>query len=202
MHLDLKTFLVTGEFGSITFGMTRQALADVLGKPDKWGRQSDPAKAEIWCYGSLEFYFPKHSDGLYMIYSDWLDPLKGSQNLTLDPWVLSGQLRLQEAEATFTQEGIVYKRIDQPQLDAVDLVMESRVVVRFDFDEEAEEYRLGGFWLKTSQPEFQRHPTRQVSVTLPLHIYEKLRRESLVRRKSITRLCSEWLINFASQIDG
>ena len=169
----------------------------MLGEPENWDVQEDRYKAEIWRYGSIELYFPRHGDGLTMIFSDHLEPFEGSTTLTLDPWILGTDLSLSEAETILKSEGIIYERRELPELDASELTMASGVMLRFDtVDGYADRmFTAFSFWLKTTQPEHQRPATKQVSVTLPLHVYEKLRQESLTRRRSIASLCSDLLIN-------
>ena len=201
MHLNMKSFLLTGQFGSVVFDLTRPELAGMLGEPDNWGSEADLNKAQIWRYGSFEFYFPKHGDGLHMIFSDHLQPFEGSRNLTLDPWILSDVLSLQNAETLLTGERIVYQRAELPELNASELIVSSGVVLRFDTVEQIDDRMFTAFWLKHSQPEYQRDATKQVSVTLPLHVYEKLREESLARRKTIASLCSELLVRHIHDLD-
>jgi len=57
--------------------MLRQQLEDIVGTPDNWGPGADYAHAEIWKYGSFEFYFPKRGDGLIMIFFRFAWPLAG-----------------------------------------------------------------------------------------------------------------------------
>ena len=59
-------------------------------------------------------------------------------------------------------------------------------------------YQLGSLCVR-AEPSIA-YPTHQVSVTLPLHLYEKLRRESTKQRRSIANLCSELLIKQIEQL--
>ncbi len=80
MHFNLKHFSLSGKMGSLSFGATRIQVLEILGSPDGWGPypQTSQSNAEIWLYGSLEFYFPKKHDGLWMLFSDHLNPFEGS----------------------------------------------------------------------------------------------------------------------------
>jgi hypothetical protein len=152
MEIDMKEFLRTGHFGSIVFGMSRHQLEDGIGTPDAWGQETDKSDAPIWLYGSFEFYFPKHGDGLYMIFSDHLEPFEGNETLTLNPWIISDQLSLQATEIALQYEGIAYTRVDNSKLGTIDLTLSSGVVLRFEPNAIVDKYVFDGFWYKNSQP--------------------------------------------------
>jgi hypothetical protein len=148
MHLDMKAFLLTGQFEPVTFGLTRQQLVAILGEPDDWGGHKKMHKAPVWLYGSFEFYFPKYGDGITTIFSDHLDPFKGSANLRLDPWILSADLSLPKAETILNSEAIVYDRHELPELNASELTTASGVVLRFDTVDERTDRMFTAFWLR------------------------------------------------------
>lgn len=202
MHLDLKAFLLSGQFGPIAFGMSRQALEAVLGAPDTWGQHTDKAKATIWKYGSFEFYFGEKGDALWMIYTDDLDPMEGSHSLTLDPWLLNKELEIQQAESLFASEQIPYKRVEQPKLERIDLQMASGVVLHFDADEDRAKPTLCAIALMDKEYLQQSNPVKQISITVPLAVYEKLKHEAMTHKKSVSSLCSQWLIEYANQISA
>ena len=81
MHVDMKLFLQSGQFGTLDFGSTRRVLTELLGEPDDWYAKSSRDKSRIWLYGSFEFSFPKDGDGLHMIFSDHFDPFEGSKQI-------------------------------------------------------------------------------------------------------------------------
>jgi hypothetical protein len=94
--VKLEQFLRTGVFGSITFGMTRQKLRDILGSPDAEGfaRRKDRYPS-ILKYGDIEFYFASsENDRLYMIFSDIFEIPTGNKYLQIEPgWLRRGILR-------------------------------------------------------------------------------------------------------------
>lgn len=199
MHVDLKTLLLSGQFGQIAFGISRQSLEEILGTPDDWGSHTEKARAAIWKYGSFEFYFPEKGDGLWMIFTDNLDPLEGSEHLTVNIWKLHHELTVQEAEVLLTQEQIAYTRIEQPKLEATELVMSSGVELRFDADVDGAKSILSCIVLTDKEYLHQKNPVKQISITVPLAVYEKLKQEAVARKKSVSSLCSQWLSDYVNQ---
>jgi hypothetical protein len=201
MHFDLKDFLLSGQIDPLSFGTTRKQMLEILGFPNDWGPQTVQMDAEISRYGSLEFYFPKKGDGLWMVFSDHLNPFEGSINLTLSPWIISETLHLPEAETIFKNEHIQYSVVHQQKLDAIDIVFSSGAVCRFEPSTELDTHLTRAFWLKVDQKELHPSSSKQVSVTLPLHAYEKFRHVAIKQKKSISNICSEWLVAHIDELD-
>jgi hypothetical protein len=131
MRVDMKSFLISGEFGQISFPATRQDVAAILGEPDDWTAEQPRSRASIWKYANVEFHFAPHSDAVWMIFTDDLTPSGRNSALTLDTWIIGEQLRLEDAEAALLQAGIVYQRISNPILETIDLLTVSNITLRF-----------------------------------------------------------------------
>lgn len=67
-RISLKTFLRTGEFGSIKRGLNRNEVTELLGEPDDTGgtsrKHSEPA---VWKYGDVELLFDRETRTLSLI---------------------------------------------------------------------------------------------------------------------------------------
>ena len=131
MHVEMKSFLASGVFGQISFPVSRQTIAALLGEPDEWTTEQPRSKASIWKYANVEFHFESRSDAAWLIYADDLASFTGNSALVLDEWIIREQLRLEEAESALLQEGISYQRIPNPVLETVDLITASNVTLRF-----------------------------------------------------------------------
>lgn len=196
MKIDLKHFLETGEFGVIRLGMTRQQINEVLGTPRHWGPQDLKDTSEIWKYGSIEFYFPRRGDELWMIYTDHLNPLTGDDHFQLENWILSPELTLEAAEKHLTEAGIAFTREKSRAVELITFKLTSSVCLVFEQVDNT--HLLNAFYIRQ---QFESAPMKQISAQLPLADYEKLRRESKRQRRSISELCSEWLQEQIDQLE-
>jgi hypothetical protein len=147
MSVSCEDFCRRGAFGPLGLGNSRRALLDWLGDPELFGPQPVQAEAEIWRYGSFEFYFPAGGDGLSMIFSDHLAPLRLPAPVMLDPWIIRAGLRLEEAQDALDRAGAAYR--DEPivSLNAIDLIFDSAVTLRF-WPVGSDSWELGGLWLR------------------------------------------------------
>jgi hypothetical protein len=138
-QISLKEFLITGTFGPIELGATRQQLIDILGKPQRWGTQKDQASAEIWRYSWIEFYFPHGGDGLYMILCDHLDWLESRARFDLDLWILSNQLTLAAFETAMNDQQISFTKTHDQKWGLTDIELQSGVTLTFEAFHENDE---------------------------------------------------------------
>jgi hypothetical protein len=199
LAISLKEFLITGAFGQIRLGMTRQQFIDIFGKPENWGSHQDLQKAEIWVYGGFEFYFPKRSDDLYMIFSDHLHHLKTGKVFDVDSWIFDEHLTLTSCENALQHEQIPFIKTHKPEWTQIQFTFESGASVTFHADDvNHSQYVLGSLCMR-AEPSAS-PPMHQVSVLLPLHLYEKIRRESIKQKRSISSLCSELLVEQIEQL--
>lgn len=138
MRIDLKTFLLTGKFGPISLHQTRNEVQAQLGEPDGWGPQRDRTKADIWKYGSMEFYFSQPSNMLHTIFSDWLEPMEGGRDFEIDAWIINSHLELSAAIAALEQEHIPFMQQTRLEESQVELRLPSGVSLLFQIDDSAE----------------------------------------------------------------
>src|SRR5690606_6603382 len=104
------------------------------------------SKFDIWKFGSIEFYFPRREDGLYMIFSDHLNPLTGEPYFELDNWILPARLTVQEAEKLLHEANMPFIRENTMPVEAVTLKLASQV--RLSFYPAEGEYLLNTFYIK------------------------------------------------------
>jgi len=58
--ISLKSFLRTGEFGSIKFDLDRSEVTEILGKANEVGGTSRKyPEPVIWKYGDVELFFDR-----------------------------------------------------------------------------------------------------------------------------------------------
>lgn len=145
IEINLRDFFLTGWFGPITLGMTRQQIAEAAGDPVTWGPEEYRSTSGIWRYGTMEFYFPRGGDALVMIFTDYLDPVNGGEAFWIDPWIVSAGVRLEDAESLLATEGLAARREYDPNTAAFSLVFDSGAGMTFHRDEDDQEYRLTGF---------------------------------------------------------
>ncbi len=204
VFIKLEDFLRTGVFGPIQFGMTREALIQILGEPDcisQRRKDKHPTRLE---YGDFEFYFVSSQDNrLCAIYLDNFDDIKGNERLKVDTWFLKGQLSLAATEEQFRRADLRFRQAPHydPTVDC--LKTDSGVELGFCKAPSPWSEPPGGLYyisydlrnaMTTSEA------VKQVSVTIPEAVYEKIRAESLKHRKKIAKMCSEWIVEKASKI--
>jgi hypothetical protein len=127
-------FLRTANFGGITLGITREQVRQWLGEPPDWSvtrRRKRPEIAEIWRYGSIEFYFADWTDILRMIFSDHF-PLKGTTTLELDPWILNQSRSLQDTLSLLAQANMQYQLTTDSRRGLTILTFKSGVSLNFN----------------------------------------------------------------------
>lgn len=104
LDADLKQFCRTGSLGSITIGMSKAEIEQLLGIPHEFGGswpEWSPAKQQqaasfklsylkypIWKYDAIEFHFGDRSGQLYLIWCDRLKQLIcDGQSFQLCLWI-------------------------------------------------------------------------------------------------------------------
>jgi hypothetical protein len=134
VEVDLKTFLISGQFGSIMLGLSRSQIVKLLGWPDAWLPKTK-LTAYLWAYEWIEFYFDME-DRLCLIRCDYMDALEGNERFTFQPRILNPHLSLEAAERTFIDENIPFQRIDNPKFEISQLILQSGVELSFEPDDD------------------------------------------------------------------
>jgi hypothetical protein len=112
LHLSLLDFLKTGDFGDIRLGMKRDEILELLGEPEDVRTTVFPN----WYYNYFQFSFD--SEGiLQQISADNIASEFGlvSEDLSIDFWIISNELTLEEVQKALSNESIAYateKRLD------------------------------------------------------------------------------------------
>ena len=215
MQINMLDFLRTGGFGDIKLGISRIELFNLLGEPLAWlpNKVKDFMFADSWYYKQISFDFTPQTiettqEGLYRISISNLSH-KNDRELpplyTLDMWELDDEPELDLVIQHLRNAGLNYKQLSQPQLDTVlkqiSLELDSGVELIFQqiyyFHDNESSYKPEKFYLTTithSQPISLKNPTKQLSVNIPIALYEKLQRLSQKHHQSMSSICSELLI--------
>ena len=194
MKVNLENFLRDGTFGLIKFGMTREELQGLIGLPDgEFQRRKDrfPTAFE---YGDIEFYFLSSADNrLCTIYLDNFIISRGNQQIELDSWFLEGKQSLEAIESVLTERKIEFQSIERPDLSQKHLVTQSEVILCFDCSDD-EIFKLSSISLSHREKMEIYEPSKQISITIPLREYEKIRIEAERQRQKMSKICSQWII--------
>lgn len=191
ISVSLRTFLETGKLGPLHLGMSRQQILEVVGQPDDWNTNFAP-RAAIWKYGSMELYFLKGGETLYMIFCDNLNELTGGTHFQLDPWLFSPDLTLATAVSALQTEALPFTQSIEPKSGIYTVQLASGVELQFqEFGTEAP-VMLAAFLYKdfTLLP---RVSTKQLSVTITEEEYEQLRQMAVRQRESMSKIASAWV---------
>ena len=203
--IKLEDFLRTGVFGPVKFGMTREELKAILGEPCYCHQRRKDNHPTIFQYGDFEFYFLSSQDNrLCSIYLHHFNEIKGNERLNVEPWGLKGQMSLSEVEGRLNASGIPFQHTHHPNPDMVCLTTDSGVEIGFCKEPGSAGLPQSGLYYisRSLRQEMETsYPVKQVSVTIPEMVYEKIRRTSLKRRQKISKMCSEWIIEKASQLE-
>lgn len=197
IKISLGDFLRYGTFGSIKLGMSREEIKSVLGEPDGVMQREKDKHPTGFAYGDIEFYFVSSSDNrLCTIYFDHFDIPKGNVKLSIDSWCIKGETTRVEIEDALTKANISFlpaKCFDQTMTG---LETEAGVKLAFCEAENASSDWKGLYYVSLDAREAMEiyEPTKQISITIPLDIYEKIRREAAKSRRKITKICSDWIV--------
>lgn len=114
--ISLKDFLLTGDFGPVSLGMTREQVAACLGEPE---HRSVPTRGQripaIWKYGDIEFHFS--GNNLWLIFADNVEELDGGRAIKLDSWLLRGSATISQVMSALTAAGMSSDPIEWPHDD-------------------------------------------------------------------------------------
>jgi hypothetical protein len=202
MNISLKDFVSTGKFGEITLGLTQSEVKALLGEPDAMGGVSRKYPVpRLWIYGNFEFFFNHEKDGgklVYLSLPSFEESPVVSSNIIFDAWIFKADLSLEEATKHFKRENISFELAQTSEfidLNADDVVMklETRAGANIYFLND----KLFSLNLKDKTPAPVK---KQLSVTLPLEAYEKIRQESVRTKIPIAKLCSDYLEQYAKEL--
>jgi hypothetical protein len=205
MEVSLKDFVTTGEFGKVTLGLTRSKVKAILGEPDKMGITSRKYPTpSLWVYGDFEFSFQDEKDGGKLFYISLPSFEKTphiSNDIILDTWIFGKDLTVDKAIKHLKENNISFELTEQPSDFFVSDDNDS--VVKIQSQAGVDVYFLNtilfslGLYDRTPEK-----PKKQISVTLSLEAYEKIRQESQRTKMPIAKLCSDYLQNYAKILEN
>lgn len=134
VEVDLKTFLISGQFGPIMLGLSRSQILKLLGWPDAWLPKTK-LTAYLWAYEWIEFYFDTE-DRLCLIRCDHIDALEDNECFIFESWILNRDLSLEAGERTFIDENVPFQKIDNPKFEISQLILQSGVELSFEPDDD------------------------------------------------------------------
>lgn len=138
-NMSLKTFLRTGELGSIKPGLNRNEVTELLGEPDDVGGTSrkhrEPA---VWKYGDVELLFDRETRKLSLIVINFWEPNVPSAGaaLDLDPWIVKGGLQASDLTVALESEGIRYEEVSALNPGTRQFLVSSSITLIFKEDQE------------------------------------------------------------------
>lgn len=193
--VSMENFLRTGEFGPVRLGDCREQVLAYLGEPSHRGK---PKKLpEIFWYGVFEFYFLGEAETLNCIYCDEFEFLSGSPSIELDSWGLKGKV-----EKSVVEEFLVAARIEYcPARTGDERLSGFRTMggVELLFFQPVNSDFAGLYSIGLEKP-FETTPKamKQVSLAIPMEIYEVIRLEALRTGVKIGKICSQWITERAN----
>jgi hypothetical protein len=213
IQIGIFEFLKTGEFGNVKLGMSREEVLAILGEPRAWynDKGRDLMRAHVWEYEWVSFYFtPAHieylNEGLYMISMSRFYGIHGIEvtpHYTLDTWALSHEQDVDFVEQRLIDAGLTFTKHNHLDTAVKWVVLQLESGVELSFHENYDEETPKQFYftsIKSSRPTKMKHATKQVSITIPRVLYDKVRRMSQQHSESISAICSELLIPVLSRL--
>jgi hypothetical protein len=133
--VQIEQFLLTGEFGSVCLGMSREQVTERLGSPEGWhfAFESDQ-NPDIYKYGDVQLYFASSEDNrLIMIAIDDFKQMEGAEQLLIDPWKLHGGMSLKQVTQMFDESNISYELISRSEEEIiVPIIMDTQSTTKID----------------------------------------------------------------------
>ncbi len=138
--LSLESLLRAGHWGQLRPGISRQAVAKILGVPPRWQRSTAElaairagqpiagwALSEVLQYDAVELHFPESPAGRCVrLFCDDLDALPAGEILRVDPCGLAEGMTEAAVMARLSQAGLTATRIAFPPAPRqIRLVLES-----------------------------------------------------------------------------
>ena len=137
--ISLKSFLRTGAFGSIKFGLERNEVAEILGEPDAvGGALRKYRESGVWKYGDVELFFDLQTGRLCLIVMNFWEPNvpRGGLAINLDPWIIIGGLQLSNLVTALDAEGIPYEEVPPINFGTRQVTVNSSITLIFNEHEE------------------------------------------------------------------
>lgn len=120
---SLEAFARTGKLGPLDFGLPRERVADLLGRPTRILHGFVPECSDIWLYGDAGVYF--EGERVYLIHFEEFEVPCGGGGLALDPWVVRRGLRLEALQQALDSASIVFRTEPGPMSEYCKLVTTS-----------------------------------------------------------------------------
>ncbi|MDO5097211.1 MAG: hypothetical protein Q4D85_00530 [Corynebacterium sp.] len=98
MHIDIKEFFRTGQFGPINAPLNKTEVTKLLNSPDEeWDNDYG---GSIWTYGNIELHF--FDNTLTCVFTDHFTfaPLSAGDHISLEPWLFTDTTALSLAEVS------------------------------------------------------------------------------------------------------
>lgn len=157
IDIDLKKFILDGDFDFIRLGQTKEWIINNFPNPDN--DSNEDLNFSIWEYGSIEFHFD--GDKLFLIWCDNLSHLDECITLKIDKWIFEdlSKLTLRNVLSILNTEQSNYSiKFNQQLHNTVVKIRKSGVTLWFENIENWEDstrpdiYCLVGFGL--NHPEY------------------------------------------------
>ena len=115
IQLDLLEFAKFGKFDYIKLGQRKEWILANFPDPDDFETNEANMlshKWPIWTYDQLEFHFDQNNE-LSLIYTDYLDALKGNNRFEVKPWIFENacKLTLLFVQAELNEKAVDYRKV-------------------------------------------------------------------------------------------
>lgn len=115
IHIDIYETLLTGTFGTIKFGLTKNQLKQIIGSPEDWSRIKRREKeSRIWKYGDFEVWFKPPDWTVYAVFVDNFTIPLGGKNLNVDCQSIRGEMSRIEVEKILDNIGVEFYKMPPP----------------------------------------------------------------------------------------
>jgi hypothetical protein len=192
---SLQEFLDTGRLGEIAVGASNDFVRQLLGEPNDVSTQRNP---ELWKYGAVQlgFYRGKGTKqhtlafiGLYFQGGDARIP----DALKWTGWFPYQATTSQVFQGWPTQTGVTFSTIAEAEGETADyLVTKAGVAVTF----------ADGNLQSIQYAAHHKSDRRQLSVSIPPDVWDRIREEAAQQKVSMAELCSRWITDHIRESTG
>lgn len=148
IKIDIKNFILTGNFGCLNVGMTREKIIELIGIPDWYGLGNDLSyiTSDMWTYGNIELYFNYNNPGtdkLGMLFIKNLNKIDGGEIFEFDFWIFKQEENVEVEFEEFLLKladknyKIVYEYEDQKSI-----LLNSGVTVGFNINDDRQDKKF------------------------------------------------------------
>jgi hypothetical protein len=115
-------------------------------------------------------------------------------------WFLEGEESIEAVATALNARNIKFYFIDQSISFQKQILTQGGVILAFELSDD-EIYKLASISLSRRAEMEAFEPSKQISITIPLREYEKIRREAEKQRLKMGKICSQWVVERANDLE-